>query len=128
MLKMDKDMENILKIENNCFRIKNNQVKSFRLPSHVTIPDGVTSIGDYTFHGCRRLKSITIPDGVTSIGDYAFYGCRKIKSISIPDSVTSIGDYTFSGCTSLNSIRLPKKYQSLEQRRRIGLHKKVKCA
>ena len=35
---------------------------------------------------------LTIPNDVTSIGDYAFSGCSSLTSIEIPNSVTSIGD------------------------------------
>ena len=59
----------------------------------LTIPDGVTSIGNYAFHGCSSLTSINIPDSVTDIGDEAFFGCSSLKSVTIPDSVTSIGEY-----------------------------------
>ena len=38
----------------------------------VTIPNGVTSIGDSTFYGCSRLINVTIPNSVASIGDSAF--------------------------------------------------------
>ena len=58
-----------------------------------------TSIGDSAFSRCFKLTSITIPDGVTSIGDYAFEEC-SITSITIPNSVTSIGDRAFSECYS----------------------------
>lgn len=70
----------------------------------VVIPDGVTEIMPYLFHGCN-LKSITIPDSVTSIGDYAFIGC-DMRSITIPDSVTSIGVNAFNVCTHLESITI----------------------
>ncbi len=73
----------------------------------IIIYNGVTSIGEYAFFGCRSLESITIPDSVTSIDDWAFAGCRSLESITIPDSVMSIGDDAFQYCTSLSSITIP---------------------
>ncbi len=76
------------------------------LITDLTIPDGVTCIGDDAFRGCTSLTSVTIPDSMTSIGDDAFWGCTSLTSITIPDSVTSIGGYAFSGCTSLTSVAI----------------------
>ena len=77
-----------------------------KIEGSVSIPDGVTSIGNYAFEGCISLTSITIPDSVTSIGHGAFSGCSLLTSITIPDSVTSIWNYAFSGCSSLTSITI----------------------
>ena len=41
--------------------------------------------GISSFSNCKNLASVTIPDGVTSIGDYAFYGCTNLTSITIPN-------------------------------------------
>ena len=70
----------------------------------ITIPNSVTSIGNYAFYKCTSLTSITIPNSVTSIGNCAFYGCSRLTSITIPNSVTSIGSNAFAGCSSLTSI------------------------
>lgn len=83
------------------------------ITNKVTIPDSVTSIGNYTFSDCSLLTSITIPDSVTSIGDYAFDGCSSLTSITIPDSVTSIGYYAFHDCSSLTSISIPDSVTSI---------------
>ena len=79
----------------------------------VTLPDGLTSIGNQVFSNCANLESITLPDGLTSIGDSAFYRCIKLKSIILPDSLTSIGHGVFSDCSSLASITLPDGLTSI---------------
>ncbi len=71
----------------------------------ITIPNTVTTLGEYAFYGCSSLTSITIPNGVTSIGNYAFYGCTSLTSITIPSSVTTIGNRAFSDCTALTEIK-----------------------
>ena len=76
------------------------------LVTELVIPNGVTSIGDYAFHGCSSLTSITIPNSVTSIGYKVFSDCSGLTSITIPNGVTSIGSYAFSGCTGLTNITL----------------------
>ena len=70
-----------------------------------------TSIGDYAFYFCASFTSITIPNGITSIGNAAFYYCNLI-SITIPSSVTSIGISTVSHC-SLTSIAIPNSITSI---------------
>ena len=81
--------------------------------SSITIPDGVTSIGSEAFRYCPLLISIAIPDSVTRIGSSAFRACRSLSSITIPDGVTSIGGYVFYECTSLSSITIPDGVTSI---------------
>ena len=69
-----------------------------------TIPNSVTSIGDYAFYEQTGLTSVTIPNSVTSIGLYAFAHCTGLTSVTIPNSVTSIGDWAFAYCDSLESV------------------------
>ena len=78
-----------------------------------TIPNSVTSIGDYAFSSCDGLTSITIPNSVTSIGEKAFYWCDGLTSITIPNNVTSIGDEAFCYCNDLTSITIPNSVTSI---------------
>ena len=73
----------------------------------VTIPDSVTTIGEYAFSNCESLTSVTIGNSVTTIGDSAFLCCSKLTSVTIPDSVTTIGGGAFKSCTSLTSVTIP---------------------
>ena len=97
----------------NPFYYANNLYLNDQLVTDMGIPDGVTSIGDYAFSGCSRLKSVTIPDSVTSIGYSAFYSCSGLASMTIPDSVTSIGSYAFSSCSGLMSVTIPDSVTSI---------------
>ena len=87
----------------------------------ITIPDSVTSIGNHAFFDCENLTGITIPDSVTSIGNHAFYSCNSLTDITIPDSVTTIGEYAFSFCNSLTDITIPDSVTS------IGKHAFIYC-
>ena len=88
-------------------RLFGNRIKS------VTIPDSVTSIGDYAFCRCDNLTSITIPDSVISIGSGAFEDCDNLASVTIGSSVTSIGDDAFWNCGNLTSITIPDSVISI---------------
>ena len=70
----------------------------------ITIPNSVTSIGNYAFYNLNHLTSVTIPNDMTSIGEHAFDGCSGLTSITIPNSVTSIGENAFLGCSGLTTV------------------------
>lgn len=74
----------------------------------ITIPNNVTSIGNYAFEECEELENVTLGTSLQVIGEGAFYGCPKLKEIIIPDSVTVIHDYAFKGCEQLKSIVIPE--------------------
>jgi hypothetical protein len=69
-----------------------------------TVPDSVTSIGDFTFVGCAGLTSVTIGDGVTYIGNHVFDWCYLLTSVTIGKSVTSIGDFAFNNSPNLTGV------------------------
>lgn len=79
----------------------------------VTLPEGLTYLGDYAFDSAAELKSITLPSTLTTIGGAAFYECTGLTDITIPSDVKTIDSMTFFGCTGLTSVTIPDKVETL---------------
>ena len=71
------------------------------------IPDGVVSIENYAFSGCKFLRNVHIPDSVISIGVHAFNACSELREVNISNGVKTIGERAFSYCSILKEIIIP---------------------
>lgn len=84
------------------FVIKNGVLTEYTgTDNRVTIPDGVTAIGNAAFLGNTSLLSVTIPASVTAIGNRAFSECENLAEINIPESVLMIEPSAFCCCMHL---------------------------
>lgn len=64
----------------------------------------VTQIAGYVFQYDENLTSVTIPEGVTYIGELAFNGCKKISTVSLPSSLTGLGRFPFNATPWYSAI------------------------
>lgn len=78
----------------------------------VTIPDTVTSIGEFAFQGCN-MSGIDIPDTVTNIGPGAFGYCNNLTSVTLGSGLDSLSILMFQGCSSLTSVTIPSNITSI---------------
>ena len=111
-----------------------NQTVLIRCPENkkrITLPDTVTTIGEFAYYSNKKITSFVIPDSVTRIGLNAFNYCPNLKEVTIGENVAiidrrafenceslktvtvnsnvlaEIRDYAFDGCLSLKSIAIP---------------------
>ena len=63
------------------------------------------------FEDAERLQSIRLPEGMTTIEESAFCGCKGLVGITLPESVTELKSSAFEGCYSLAKINYPKVLQ-----------------
>ena len=82
--------------------------------TELTIPEGVTTIGDCAFTQCDKLTKLILPESLRSIGRYAFQVCKVLTQITIPEGVTDIPNGMLSECRKLEKVSLPSTV------RRIG--------
>ena len=103
----------------------------------LTIPDGVTKIGNGAFANLSGLKTIIIPgtvkeigtnaftnnadltrvvlqEGIEMIGNEAFRECDNLTTIELPESLRSIGVGAFQGCSKLDNVIIPSQITRIE--------------
>jgi len=80
----------------------------------VALPDGLTQLGIGVFNGCSSLTSVSLPDGLTHLGSYVFYDCSSLTSVLLPDGLTQLGDEVFEGCSSLTSAANSAGFDTVE--------------
>ena len=74
----------------------------------VTIPEGITDIGNEAFKGCAGLVTVNLPTTVTKLSKEMFWGCSSLTEISLPSTLTEIGGSALRDCVSLTNVVLPK--------------------
>lgn len=80
------------------------------LINEITIPDGVTYIGEYAFFE-TNMTGIILPDGVTYIGYDAF---GYLQTLEIPTSVTYIGDQAMEGVETVYYAGTVEQWRNIE--------------
>ena len=107
------------------------------LVTEITIPEGVTSIGNYAFNNYSSLVTINIPESLEEIGVDAFSGTAwhenlsdglhyagkvlykyvgempENTSIAVREGTKSIYDSAFAQCSGLTSITIPESVTSI---------------
>lgn len=75
----------------------------------VKLLEGLQSINDKVFQGCKNIISITIPNSVTKIGERAFYNCTELLEVTMGAGMrvggNQLGYSAFGMCNKIVHIR-----------------------
>lgn len=81
---------------------------------YVNIPNTVQTMNNYTFKGCKSLKSLSLGTGLNSIPDYCAADCTNLKYLYLYGAQT-IGEYSFKNCSSLQTITIPDTVRTIRR-------------
>ena len=79
----------------------------------VTIDADITSMGSLAFAYCSALKNVTLGDGVREISDYAFAWCEQLEHLTLGNGIQTIGERAFNNCFVLDNVTLPASLTSI---------------
>lgn len=82
----------------------------------VVIAEGVTTVGDYAFYGCKNLVDVTLAGTVEQIGVFSFAFCSALTSVTLPEGVRVIAAKAFRCCPSLTAVALPESLTNIDMR------------
>lgn len=81
-------------------------LKDVTIPAKVNI-DGTeynVVVSRSAFYNNDVLENLTLSEGLTSVDEFAFNGCSKLKAIHIPASLTTIDKSAFCRCDGVEAI------------------------
>ena len=115
--------------------IPDNQFNNHGWLCEVSLPEGLTRIGEYAFYD-SYIDDVNFPSTLETIGQYAFANsnikdallshtqlkivdqyafsnCRFIEEVTLPEVMNSIGERAFEQNRHMHSLQLPKSITSM---------------
>ena len=95
------------KVSDNAMRIAAGAFAKSKNLVSVTLPAGLSILGEKAFYSCERLENINLSDTVIkTIDESTFEWCKALKKSELPETVTEIKSRAFYGSSELETIDL----------------------
>ncbi|MBQ3192142.1 MAG: leucine-rich repeat domain-containing protein [Oscillospiraceae bacterium] len=83
---------------------------------YLSLPAGLTRVGDLAFYDCVNLTAVSLPASVTAVGKMAFCQNSSVTMLSLNHGLKHIGRSAFELCESLVDLRIPGTVETIERR------------
>ena len=70
----------------------------------LVIPGEAGRVSDLAFMFCDGVERLTVQEGVTSLGMYSFWECFSLVHVELPSTLISIEEEAFSECYKLQQV------------------------
>ncbi|MCR5731148.1 MAG: leucine-rich repeat domain-containing protein [Ruminococcus sp.] len=81
--------------------------------STIYIHGKIRKVGESAFRG-STVRLVVFEDGITSLSECSFSGCRMLEKVKFPLTLKNIGYRCFWGCESLKYLEFPKNIHNIE--------------
>lgn len=78
----------------------------------INLGEGMTSVPESAFSGCRSLTKVTLPETIESIGERAFMNCSALTRISLNEGLKTIGQEAFLNA-HISTLHLPSTFEDM---------------
>ncbi len=94
--------------------------KDVVLPTHI---DGlpIRAVSDRAFSQNHKITSVTLPEGVKSVGWFTFSGCTSLQTVTLPASLQSISYGAFENCHKELTVSCPQNSYAAQYAQSYGL-------
>lgn len=79
----------------------------------LSLPDGLTRVGNYAFAECAYLEAVRLPDTVTEVGKNGFFACENLRFVTLSSKLERIEESGFERCVKLQWLELPHGLKSI---------------
>ena len=92
---------------NKNFKLEGNTLVKYNGPGgEVTVPEGITVLGEWAFEDSGVTK-VNLPESLEEIKSYCFFSCEELKEVTIPAGTKKISEaQVFAYCHNLPAINV----------------------
>ncbi len=100
----------------NCTKLNSVRKKDGKTIKGEFVIDGIVSIGDEAFSGCKSINELILCSNLKTIGIKAFKDCIRLQTVTFPMGFEKLDNEAFCGCSALKSIQLKKSIRKIGPR------------